>query len=233
MKYLMCNLKSNKNLKEILEYKNKIVDLKHDNIEFVLFPSNLYLSFFYDAPFKIGAQNISKYASGSHTGEELASQLTSLKVSYVIINHCEMEETNESIIAKIKNATNNNIKVILCIGKNISENENNIIGILEKQIKDIFNSLNKKEQQNIILAFEPCFAINKNDIIDVSKIIEITKKTKKIVEEDYNLKIEVLYGGSINVTNMEKVLNIDILDGYLIGNCANNPENILEIVKKI
>jgi len=229
----MCNLKSNKNLKEILEYKSKILGLKQDNIEFVLFPSNLYLSFFYDSPFKIGAQNVSKYATGCHTGEELANQLTSLKVSYVIINHCEMNDTNENIIAKIKNATNENIKVVLCIGKEISESESNIINLLENQIKKIFIHLSEKEKQNIILAFEPCFAINKEDIIDASKIEEITKKIKKYVEEDYNLKIEVLYGGSINVNNIDKLLNIDIIDGYLIGNCANNPENILEIVKKI
>lgn len=233
MKYLMCNLKSNKSLKEILDYKSKIVDIKQDNIEFVLFPSNLYLSFFYNSPFKIGAQNISKHATGSHTGEELADQLISLKVSYVIINHCEMEETNESIIAKIKNATSKNIKVVLCIGKEISENETNIIEVLKSQIKEIFINLSTQESENIILAFEPCWAINKDDIIDTIEISQIAKKIKNYVEDEYNIKMPFLYGGSIKVENVEKLLNIDILDGYLIGNCANNPENILEIVKKI
>ena len=102
LKYLISNLKSNKNLPEIIEYKKKIEKISLQNKIFILFPPSIYLPFFYDAKYDIGSQNISIYESGSHTGEILASQLASLHVSYTLINHCEVKETIESCILKIK-----------------------------------------------------------------------------------------------------------------------------------
>lgn len=231
MKYLMCNLKSNKTLQEILWYKKQIANINQDNKEFVLFPSNIYLSFFYDTNYKIGSQNVSKYENGNHTGEILASQLKSLNVSYVLINHCEIDEENESAILKIKNATKENLKVVLCIGKEIHENED-CVSKLQEQISEIFNKLTKEEINNIILAYEPCWGINKEDIMDIKELNNIVKNLKVFVNYEYNVNIEIIYGGSINVDNFHKLLEIDILDGYLIGNCSNSPENIINIACK-
>lgn len=224
----MCNLKSNKSMQEILVYKRKIEKIKKDNIEFVLFPSNIYIPFFYDAKYKIGSQNVSKYNDGSHTGEILASQLKSLHVSYVLINHCETEETLLSIVDKIKNATKSHIKVVLCVGKNI-KNTTNIQNEIEAQVKEIINQLTKEEIENCMIAFEPCFLINQDDILSPAEIEKIAKEIKNIVSYQSNVIIKVLYGGSINTENIQKLLKIDNLDGYLIGNCANNPDNILKI----
>lgn len=231
MKYLMCNLKSNKTLQEILIYKKQIANINQDNKEFVLFPSNIYLSFFYDTNYKVGSQNVSKYENGNHTGEILASQLRSLNVTYVLINHCETEEKNENVIAKIKNATKENLKVVLCIGKEIPENEE-CVPKLKEQISEIFSNLTKEEIKNIILAYEPCWGINKADIMNVEKLKNIVKVLKDFVNYEYNVNIEIIYGGSINVDNFHKLLEIDILDGYLIGNCSNHPENIVKIACK-
>ena len=231
MKYLMCNLKSNKTLQEILKYKKQIANLNQENKEFILFPSSIYLSFFYDTNYKIGSQNVSKYANGNHTGEILASQLRSLNVSYVLINHCETEEETESAILKIKNTTKENMKVVLCIGKDIRENEE-CISKLKNQIITIFNNLSKEEINNIILAYEPCWKINKDDILDLNELKNIVKILKNFVNYEYNVNVEIIYGGSINVDNFHKLLEIDILDGYLIGNCANIPENVIKIARK-
>ena len=230
MKYLMCNLKSNKTLREILEYKKGLEGVNLKNKEFVLFPSSVYLSFFYDTNYKIGSQNISKYESGNHTGEILAYQLKSLNVSYVLINHCETDETIESCIEKIKNATKKQIKVVFCIGKNTTEIDSNI---LEKQIKDVFNELTEKERKNCILAYEPCWAINQKEIIDIKILEKTIKKLKEMIKLEYKNNLEFIYGGSINSTNFEKVKKIDILDGYLIGSYANQSENIVKIAEKL
>lgn len=231
MKYLMCNLKSNKTLKEILFYKKAISNINQNNKEFVLFPSSVYLSFFYDTKYKIGAQNVSKYENGNHTGEVMAYQLASLNVSYVLINHCETEECVESCVLKIKNALKEKIKVVLCIGRQGCELTDNT-ETLKEEIKKIFDKLTTEEIKNIILAYEPCFAINKEDIIEAKEIEKTVKKIKVFVNYEYSVNIEVLYGGSINIDNFQKLLELDILDGYLIGNCANNPENIVKIAEK-
>lgn len=226
----MCNLKSNKTLKEILFYKKAISNINQNNKEFVLFPSNIYLGFFYDANYKIGTQDISKYENGNYTGEVLAYQIASLNVTYALINHCETDYCVDDCILKIRNATKNKIKVVLCIGRQSCELHDNIENVKE-EIKTILDQLTKEEIQNIILAYEPCFAINKKDIIAIEDIEKITNKIKVFVNCEYDVNIEMIYGGSINVHNFQKLLELDILDGYLIGNCANDPENIIKIAE--
>lgn len=229
----MCNLKSNKNLQEILEYKKKVGNINFKNIEFVLFPTSIYLSFFYDTSYKIGSQNISKYQTGSYTGEILASQLKSLKVSYVLINHAETNDVLEDVIAKIKNATNENIKVILCMGEDQEQDLEETYYELKEQLFSIFEKLTKKEKENIILAYEPKWAINQKDIVHPMNIEKVSSFIKKYIEEDYQLSISVLYGGSVNEINIKNLTNMDNIDGYLLGNSANNPDKIVNILENI
>lgn len=225
----MCNLKSNKTLKEILEYKKELANLKKEDLELVLFPTSIYLPFFYDAPYKIGSQNVSIYEKGSHTGEVLANQLKSMKVSYVLVNHFEMKETFDNIISKIKNATKENIRVVLCIGEKNRQTMDETIVEVKKEIKKIFTKLTPRERENIILAYEPYWAINKQYDINTKAIDNIVEKLKKEVNKSYNITLPILYGGGITTNNIEELAKLDNIDGYLLGNCANNPKNICKV----
>ena len=227
----MCNLKSNKSLKEMLEYKKQLNKLNFSNCEFILFPSFVYLSLFYDAKFLLGSQNLSKYKEGSHTGEILASQLKSLKVSYTVINHTETHEKHKNIIKKIQNATNEKIKVVLCFGEK-SENQD-AIPLLKNDLIEIFDQLNWKEQQNIILAYEPSYAINSSRSLSSTKIENIVSQIKNFILENYAIEIEIVYGGSVNPLNIVDLAKIDKIDGFLLGNSANNPKNIEKIIETI
>lgn len=226
----MCNLKSNKNLKEILEYKKSLPTRVKENIELVLFPSSIYFPFFYDVPYKIGSQNVSIYESGSITGEILASQLKSLKISYVLVNHFERKETLENIIKQIKSATKQNIKVVLCVGEKEKQTMEETLVELTKEIVKIFEGLTKKEIENSIIAYEPCWAINSSDIVNTKVINNIAKKLKNEIKEKYNVTIDLLYGGGITMKNIKDLTKLDNIDGYLLGNCANNPENICKVL---
>lgn len=226
----MCNLKSNKTVKEILAYKKIIPKEINENIDLVLFPSAIYLSFFYDAPYKIGSQNISVYESGSITGEILANQLKSLKVSYVLVNHFEMKETLENTLKKIKNATKQKIKVVLCIGEKEKQTMDETLVEITKEITKVFDNLTKKERENLIIAYEPCWAISKQDIINTKIINSIAKKLKKQMKEKYDVVLDVLYGGGITTKNIKDLENASYIDGYLLGNCANIPENVCKIL---
>ena len=131
-----------------------------------------------------------------------------------------------------KNAYSSKIKVIYCVGKNTKEQEDSK-DIIISQIKNIFEKLTKKEQENIIIAYEPCFAIHQNKIMDLNQLEKMIVAIKEFVQDKYHLKIPVIYGGSIQEKDIQNLLNIDILDGYLIGSGANNPENILKIAEKL
>lgn len=229
----MCNLKSNKTLKEILEYKKALQNLKFEDIEFVLFPSTLYLSFFYGASYKIGSQNISRYNHGSITGEILASQLKSLMVKYVLINHVEAKENICDIPLKIKNATKNGLKVVLCIGEKNHQTMDETFSELKSFLKEIITALTKKECENLILAYEPAWTIKKDNTCRSEVINSIAGKLKKHLKKEYSLELSILYGGGISVKNFSKLAKLDNIDGYLLGNSANNPENILKILEKI
>jgi triosephosphate isomerase len=229
----MCNLKSNKTLTEILDYKKALKNSNLKTKEFVLFPTSIYLPFFYDANYSLGTQNISIYDEGSHTGEILASQLASLKVKYALINHCEMNERGEDIIRKIKNAFKYHIKVVLCFGKDISKDCLIAINEIQIQIKKIFDYLTRDEIENIIIAFEPAYLVQSSEIIDIKNLLEIASKIKAYLKDNYNIVLPFIYGGGITDTNFHKLLNLDIIDGFLVGNWAINPENILEMTKYV
>lgn len=233
LKYLMINLKSSKNLKEILEYKKTITNKNFKEKEFVLFPSLPYLGFFYNVPYKIGSQNLSIYQTGSHTGEILASQLASINVSYCLVNHAESMDTEKDCLRKIKNATLENIKVVLCFGEEEKKASPKVVEELIWFLENIFMPLTKKEKENIILAYEPSWLIGKKENLELSCIIEIVSSIKKYLKETEKVDIPILYGGGITLENIENLLNLDSIDGLLIGNCANNPKNICKILEKI
>ena len=225
----MCNLKSNKTLKEILEYKKDLKNLKVNQVELVLFPSTLYLSFFYDAPYKLGSQEISKYESGSITGEVLASQLKSLKVRYVLLNHSEAKETLEDVVLKIKNATKEHLKVVLCIGEEKRQTMEETTLEIHLKLKSILEQLSVTEQQNILFAYEPSWAINSKTTCKPSILDTLIKKMKEDIKKEYKLDATILYGGGITTKNIKELAKLDNIDGFLLGNCANNPENICKI----
>lgn len=225
----MCNLKSNKTLKEILEYKKDLKNLKVNQVELVLFPSTLYLSFFYDAPYKLGSQEISKYEIGSITGEVLASQLKSLKVRYVLLNHSEAKETPEDVVLKIKNATKEHIKVVLCIGEEKHQTMEETITEMHLKLKNILEQLSVAEQQNILFAYEPSWAINSGTTCQPDILNALIKRMKEDLKKEYKLDATILYGGGITTKNIKELAKLDNIDGFLLGNCANNPENVYKI----
>lgn len=229
----MCNLKSHKTLKEILEYKNTLGNLNKEGVEFVLFPTALYLPFFYDAPYKIGSQDVSFYDSGSHTGEILASQLKSTNVSYVLVNHMERNEEVDTILSKMKNAIQTKIKVVLCVGEKTRQTMDESIDELKKEIHKIFDRLAQNERENIILAYEPFWAIQQKEIVSLEVLENIIKKIKEDLENKYSLSLPIVYGGGINCDNILNLAKIDALDGYLLGKSAKSAENICKILNKL
>ncbi len=120
---------------------------------------------------------------------------------------------------------------MLCFGEK-SENQD-AIPLLKNDLKEIFNQLEKKEQLNIILAYEPSYAINNLNKVNPIKIENIVYQIKQFILETYSIQIQIVYGGSVNPINFLDLAKIDKIDGFLLGNSANNPKNIEKIIETI
>lgn len=233
LKYLMFNLKSNMNLKEILEYKEFLKKQDFKNYNFVLFPAIVYIPFFYNTNITIGVQNISLYETGAITDTITLDQITSLKVKYTLLNHSDVNENLNTIVKKIKLAFKNNIKVVLILGEKEKAATSDVIFYLQEQIKIIFSSLTKEEIKNLVITYEPSWLINQSFSINIDDLQEIINNIKKTINSEYEVDLHLCYGGSVNETNIKMLNKVKNLDGFLIGNSAKNPENVVKFMTNL
>ena len=134
---------------------------------------------------------------------------------------------------KIKNETKSQLKVVLCIGEEKRKTVEETLVELHKKLKSVLMKLTPRERENLLIAYEPSWLINTKEIIDANILAMIVKVLKNELKKEYNLDLPILYGGGITPENIEKLTKVENLNGYLLGNSANKPENILEIMKKI
>lgn len=221
MKYLVCNFK-NKLLKDdILKYNISLGEIE-TKIKLVLCPPSIYLSYFNKSGYELGVQDISSFMDRTITGEIEASQVKSLGATYVIVGHSERRiykhEINIDFINKINNALENNLKVIYCIGETLSDKENgNTFQVLEKQISEVLNNV---EIKDIMIAYEPVWAIGTGNVPSVKEIKENIEFINDIIYEKYENKLDILYGGSVNDENIGELCSIKGLSGFLVGGAS-------------
>jgi len=210
MKKILINLKDWLGLKENIEFAKKVKDL---NI--IIFPSNPYLYIYKDKKITIGAQDISSYTSGAHTGLVSAKHLKELGIKYAIINHNELlTEDSTALLNKVTESINNEITPVLCLNEDTAE--------LQK-IETILNKI--KKTSKIILAFEP---IRELTIEEAKNYLDIIKTDLK----DYTFK-KIIYGGNVSKENIKDCETILDVDGYLISRHALEIEELTEIINNI
>lgn len=232
MKYLMCNLKNKLVKEEIISYIQKIKDIKMAKTKLVFFPSFLWLSSFETGNYELGCQDISSFSEKTITGEVMGSQLESLGASYVLVGHSERRiyknEINIDFINKINHAQEHNLKVVYCIGESLEDHDKgDTYNVLEKQISEVLNNVNLKD---IIIAYEPIFAIGTGLTPKTVEIEDTIQFIKDIIDEKYEIPIKVLYGGSVNGDNIEVLNKISNVDGFLVGGSSLNPENVQKML---
>lgn len=217
---IVLNNKCNFTKEFFKKYLKEIKKINYYNL--ILCPSTIYLSNKHLSKLTIGSQNVSKYNNGAHTGEISAKQLKSLNVNYCIIGHYERrieeKETLLDINEKTKVLLNENIKPIICI---INDKQQVL-----KEIEEILKDIPKDNYNNIYLAYEPYNYIKENKVIEKEELIDIIN----MIKEKYK-NINVLYGGRINETNVNKIKEINYLDGILLGESSLEPKIVQKIVK--
>ena len=189
----------------------------------------------------LGAQNCSEHQKGAWTGQISSEMLKTSGARFIILGHSENREMGESdkiINQKVKLSLKSGLNVILCIGELERDEEGFYFGFLKEQILSALLGVNKNYLKNILIAYEPLWAIGKNakEVIADSQLQEIIIFIKKVLVDKYNVNdfkdVKILYGGSVNYKNIEDLVNTDT-DGFLVGRESLNIEKFGKLLKVI
>ena len=230
MKIIASNFKTNhtrKSTKVFIEDINKFI--KDENIanEVYIFPTATSLdSFELNDNLTIGAQNAFYVKNGSFTGEIGTEQLDEFGIKTILIGHSErrhkLGESQKEIALKYNYYKSIGYKIIYCIGEPLEVKEQGLtetLGYIWEQFDGI--DLN---YDNLILAYEPVWAIGTGVVASIEDITTIHKKIKKKIDKP------LLYGGSVKVNNISDILDIQNVDGALIGTASWIAEDFKQII---
>ena len=189
---------------------------------------------------KVGAQNMNEHDSGAYTGEISPIMLKDTKVEYVILGHSERRayynETDATVNAKIKKALEFELKPIVCVGEALEQRESGKTSdVLSNQIKKAFDGISIENPENVIIAYEPIWAIGTGKSATSKEAQDSCKYIRELLTgifgEDTSSKIRILYGGSINVKNFKDIIAQEDIDGGLVGGSSLVEDDFIELTK--
>lgn len=217
-------------LKLVEELKPLVCDAK---CEVVICPTFICLSDVVKAclgtNIKVGAQNMYFEESGAYTGEVSPSMLEELGVSYVIIGHSErrqyFSETDQAVNKKIKKAFEHKLIPIVCCGETLCERESSITKeVLGRQIKLAFEGLHSELMENVIIAYEPIWAIGTGKTATDEQANETIGYIREVVSKMFGTKVSekvrIQYGGSVKPSTIKAQMAKPEIDGALVGGAS-------------
>lgn len=217
---LIYNHKANLTKEEIIKYEKK---LRKYNV--IVLPSTCFLPFFNKGKYILGSQDISEFEENNRTGEINGKSLKSLNVKYCLVGHSERrihnKETNESLINKLNNCKKYDIIPLYCIGEKNNVNE------LNEQIDLYLNNVNFEK---IHIIYEPVKNIGSNEI-NIEEIKNNINYITSYIKEKYNKDIHLIYGGGVNLNNIEQLKLIKEIDGLILSRDALDIKNLDKIYK--
>ena len=186
------------------------------------------------------AQNMHFEDNCAYTGEVSAAMLKSVGVQTVILGHSErrayFNETDELLAKKVDAALKNDMGVICCFGEELSDRKaNNHEAVVESQIKNALFHLDSKDFKNIVLAYEPVWAIGTGETASPEQAQDMHAFIRKTLENKYGSvlaeEVSILYGGSVKPGNAKEIFSKPDVDGGLIGGAALKADDFFAIVK--
>ena len=231
MKIIASNFKTNhtrKSTKEFITEVNQFLNTNNIKNEVFIFPTATSLdSFETEKNLIVGVQNAYNVQNGSYTGEIGTDQLDEFNIKTILIGHSErrhlLGESQKEIALKYNYYKSLGYKIIYCIGEPLEVKE---LGLTETlgYIWEQFDGIDL-DYDNLILAYEPVWAIGTGVVAKVEDIVTIHKKIKKKIHKP------LLYGGSVKAANLDEILRIENVDGTLIGTSSWNVEDFKTMIK--
>ncbi|MHA1728195.1 MAG: triose-phosphate isomerase [Promethearchaeota archaeon] len=251
--YIGGNWKMKMGISQSIETAKKMVKKLKEikNVEIFIAPSYTSLvdlgKIFNGTNIKLSAQNMSEFESGAYTGEISPEWILEAGCTYVILGHSERRrifgESSDLINKKVKMALEKGLKVVLCIGETAAERSE---GLKEKinseQLEISLKGVTVDQTEDIILAYEPVWAINSKGLNPVGDIKPATPTQaeemhiflRKWLVEKFGSKgneIPIQYGGSVKPANCEELFKIKDINGGLIGGASLKSEDLSAIAK--
>ena len=194
---------------------------------------------FKDSRIAVGAENVYFEKSGAYTGEISADMIADLGVRYVIVGHSERRqyfaETNETVNKRTKAALAGGLKPIICVGESLDQREQGVTEeLVRMQVKIALNGVTADELKNVVIAYEPIWAIGTGKTATADQAEEVCAQIRKVIGEVYGEAVAeattVQYGGSMNAKNAEELLGKPDVDGGLIGGASLKADQFAVIV---
>ena len=189
---------------------------------------------------KVGAENCHWAKSGAFTGEISADMLAEMGVEYVVIGHSERRqyfgETDKTVNMRVRAALDAGLKVILCVGELLEQREDGITSeTVSLQTKIALGGVSADEMKNIIIAYEPVWAIGTGKTATADQANEVNHTIREVIAGLYGKAVAdattVQYGGSMNAANAAELLSKEDVDGGLIGGASLKAADFSVIVK--
>lgn len=244
-KIVAGNWKMNKTFQEALDFFDAIDEEEADlpGVNVIIASPVIYLS---ELKRKLGDSYISLAAQNAHfehnsalTGEVSFEMLQSIGINYCIVGHSErrtiFKETNQEVAQKTKAAIKNNIIPIVCCGETLAQRESKTyFETIENQLK-FLSEFGKEEIREVIIAYEPVWAIGTGETATPQQAQEIHKYIRSLIGKYFNQEIAdktyILYGGSCKPANANALFSCKDIDGGLIGGASLNPNDFTELIQ--
>jgi len=192
-----------------------------------------------DSNIEVVSQTMHHENNGAYTGEISAKMLSSIGIKTTILGHSErreyFKETHDMLKLKVNKALENSINIIFCFGEELKDRKSeNHFSVISNQISESLFHLKESDWANIILAYEPVWAIGTGETASSDQVQEMHNFIRNFVAKKYNNElaesVSILYGGSVKPGNAHEIFSMQDVDGGLIGGASLNSKDFFSIV---
>lgn len=236
-KLMIANWKMNKNGKECMQFLAEFKSKYSGKRDAWIASQPLYIKLIINEGVPAGLQNCSEFVSGAYTGEISPRSFKDMDGSFTLTGHSERRqyfgETSKQLNAKNRTALAEGLKVVYCVGETLPERESNqTIAIVTDQLHQGLNDLSMANAENLIIAYEPVWAIGTGKTASPAQAKEVHAHIRQVLREKFpgfGEKVRILYGGSVKPDNVEELLAQKDIDGGLVGGASLKPKDFLAL----
>jgi triosephosphate isomerase (TIM) len=246
-KIVAGNWKMNKNAEETEDLLNELITKVPDDCDaqIIVAPTFVNLASAVDhlefTNITVAAQNMHQNENGAYTGEISADMLKSVGVETVILGHSErrsyFHETDAILAFKVNTALSHNMRVIFCFGEELKDRQDNQhFNVVENQLRDGLFHIKNEDWANIVLAYEPVWAIGTGETASPEQAQEMHLFIRETVRKRFGTiadDVSILYGGSVKPDNAREIFSKPDVDGGLIGGAALKADDFVAIIEGI